>query len=747
MKRPPELLKSFANHVAELAGTEESSYMLRLLQLTGLLQEASAQCGHGSGQADEASAEAPIATNRVGIWERKSEGEKTYFVRSMQKANEWNMWANVGRIAAKGARRRVILIGESVARGYLYDPLFTPAKVLEKVFQAHLGRDELEVVDLARVNLMPQALLEVAESSLVLEPDAVVILAGNNWGLGFGTDLEDPDDLRCVAAVSRNRGVAGLKQFAEEHLQLKARQLVDRIASRCAAKGVPLVWVVPEFNLKDWRDPEMNAPYLDHDANREWIILWGQARSAFESGDIAGASDRAARMVALDGGVAVAGFYILADCCLHSADLEGARRYLEQARDSLIWDNSGYVPARSYSIVQDTLRQEAIRHGNGLVDLPLVFAEHLRGELPDRRLFVDHCHLTSEGIRVAMAAAGACLLRLFRDEPISWRELTDERIAPPAEVEAEAAFLAAVRNAHWWQAPELVEAFCLRAVEYSPKAARLMVSFGELQTYRAPMLMSRPAAEFSEGGTGLTQFYTVQYGKQLIDNVLLGAFETSLRKLGIGGLERLERLRREQHSVAVKDSDLLDYYYCSASRQPYELMWSFVKQGRSPLLMTRSDYYKAYGRESRFVFVAESDCLVWLSLTCRIPKGGPAESAIEIRINNQSLGTIVIGRQWESLRIFVGSQELRDGLNEVTIRWPLPEFPNEDEFRALLAHQVDQGIYPDFYPVFGEIHSFLASDERRMQASDLREADEIVEAACPNVLKTGSRSLSEWLGK
>lgn len=714
MERPPELLKSFANHLAQLATSDGRSHLIRLLQLTGLFAGTSVpyrqsrRSGVNNGLAEQVA-----DLDRVGIWERKVRDEKSYFVRSMERANEWNMWANEGRIDPKGAKRRVVLIGESVARGYLYDPLFTPAKVLEKILQSRLGPGEIEVVDLARLSLLQGELLELVNSALKLEPDALVIFAGNNWGLGFSSDLENPDHVRSVSTVSREQGVAGLKRFAEERLKLDIKQLVETIASLYQSKGIPLVWIIPEFNLRDWRDAETNAPYLKSGANREWIALWQDARNALQRDDVVTASELAKRMVELDQDVTVAGLYILAECSQRSGDRDAVRRYLERARDALIWDNSGYVPSRSYTVVQETLREEAKKHGNGLVDLPQVFNEYLEGDLPDRRLFVDHCHLTSDGILVSMAMAGASVLRVLTGTDEPWRALADKRIAPTREVEAEAAFLAAVHNAHWWQAPDLVEYFCLRAVQSSQKIARMITTFSEMQTQRPPMLMSRSAEQFSELGAGLIQSYTIQYSKQLLDAPFLDAIETSLKKLGIDIRERIERFQREQHSVARKDNNLLDYYYCSASRQPRELMWAFAVQGMSPLLRMRSDYYKAYWLESHFVFVGEADCPAELRLACRLPKRGCAEGAIMINVNGKHLGEIVIDRTWGTWHITVGEDLVRDGLNEVTIRWPLPAFPNEEALAAMFDHLVDEGIYPDLYPVFGEIHSFVASDARK----------------------------------
>ena len=256
----------------------------------------------------------------------------------------------------------------------------------------------------------------------------------------------------------------------------------------------------------------------------------------------------------------------------------------------------------------------------------------------------------------------------------------------------------------------------MQAVQNSPKVARMMTTFSELQTHRPPMLMSRSAEQFSELGAGLIQFYTIQYSKQLLDDVLLDAIDRSLMKLGIEDRQRLEQLQQQEHSVAYKVNNLLDYYYCSASRQPRELMWAFAVQGMSPLLRMRSDYYKAYGLESRFVFVGESGCPVGLRLTCRLPGRVQGEAVATVKVNGATIGEIAVERNWGTWHIAIDEELVRNGLNEVIIAWPVPNFPDEAELAEMFDHLVDEGIYPDFYPVLGEIHSFVATGEQKKAA-------------------------------
>ena len=110
----------------------------------------------------------------VGLWEPKIANGKVAFVRRMDAMAEWTYWADVARIEPKGEKLRVLLIGESVARGYLYDPVFNPALALQMILEAQFGEGQVEVIDLARTNLGFQV-LELALSALQMEPDVAIV--------------------------------------------------------------------------------------------------------------------------------------------------------------------------------------------------------------------------------------------------------------------------------------------------------------------------------------------------------------------------------------------------------------------------------------------------------------------------------------------------------------------------------------------------------------------------------------------
>jgi len=274
MERPPDVLKSFADRIARTAVANDASQLVQLLQVSGLMG--------GDGSLEDVQSLADTASDfhyaktstiwhegDVGIWEPRIEGGKSVFVRRLDTIEEWVHWANIGRIEAKGSKRRVLFMGESVARGYLYDPDFNPGMALQMILDRQFGEGEIEVIDLARTNLGFQ-IRDLAISARQLEPDIAIIFAGNNW---CNTAPTFSDVVRIDNALA-SEGMAGVKRVSEEYIEQTGTGVVRDIALAYKEQGIPLVWIIPEFNLGDWRDPVTNAPYLPDDLNVEWLNLY-----------------------------------------------------------------------------------------------------------------------------------------------------------------------------------------------------------------------------------------------------------------------------------------------------------------------------------------------------------------------------------------------------------------------------------------------------------------------------------------
>ena len=710
MERPPESLKSFAARIAQAAGSAETDELVRMLRLSGLTEESA---GTNATAIDipitflvSEPGVPPKQSSHIGIWERREENGKICFVRRLDAMDTWQFWANTGRIEAKGSKRRVLFMGESVARGYLYDPSFTPALALQMILDEQFGKDQVEVIDLARTNLGYEV-RDLALAALQLDPDFAIVFAGNNWGFSLPafTDIADIDE-----AITMS-GMIGVKRVCDQYIARAVRSIVTEIAAEYENAGIPLVWIVPEFNLADWREPFTNAPYLPDNRNREWITTLKQARQALDNCDTATAEQLAKRVVEIDGGLCAAGYYILAECRQLANDSESQRKYLELARDAQSWDSSiSFIP-RPYTISQQILREELPRYDVQIVDLPALFRQYLNGEVPGVRLFVDYCHLTSEGIRISMGAAASCVLRALKGTEQPWYTLVDEHIAPSREIEAEASFLAAIHTAHRYQRYEMVHHFCARALKYSSHIAEIMLNYMDLQVLnKAPLRMSEAEQQIFQLGSPLIHRYLFQKNNEKwLDKLLLTAMADALEECGIPAHERLARLYLKEHSTTVGQTNLLHPFYQQSAGQPHELeglMWPTTRVNYDP------QFFRAYWPDSKFVFVGEAGLPVNLSLTCRLPKLSRDEGTISVDCNGGPQVEMIINKEWSSWDITIPGEVVREGVNEIEVHWPMPEFRTSEALGEVTS-QLCQKRYPEYYPVFGEIHSFTASDGRQ----------------------------------
>ena len=700
MTRPPEHLKPLANRLAELAASSDGTRLMQLLHETGLL-----------GAQEEV--EPPQESGRIGIWEPKSKAGRVSYVRSLDSIADWPRWANIARIEPKHTRWRILFFGESVARGYLLEPFYTPAMVLQSLLEGLLGKGSVEVVDLARTD-MGTEIKDLARSAAALDPDGIVIFAGNNWR---AVDLIAEDRRPEVDLVLRHGSIVELKRFAQDCVRSRARSVVQEVRDFYSARQVPVIWAIPEFNLGDWQDWRTNAPHLSGSANIEWLGCCEKAEEALARGDFASAELLAQQMLELDQETNSYTLAILARCRLHAADMSGARQYLERASDARIWDWSQPLSPRCLAVSREEIKAQGQSGTSSVVDLPELYCEYLGGTLPDRRLFLDYCHLTVEGIKLSMAGVAARLAIPLSGRVIDWRTLLADAPAPSAAVEAEGALLAAVHNAHWFQPQPVVEYFCSRALQLSPHTAEIMARFIELQTTATPALLSQPAERLSELGGQAAQYLLGRYNIQQLDAVLLTSMACALEKAGHSAHVVLRQHWVSAHDASERLTNLLDFYYLSSAGQPPELFWARRDAWRTspappPEKSLRefvtADYYRAYWIESTFVFAARADRSVQFDITCRIPDANGIPETIKVFVNEKPVADLPGERPWRKHTMQVQSCALHEGLNYLRIRWPLRDSDQRAKLSAAADLLVHHPVQP-LFQVFGEIHSLTAS--------------------------------------
>jgi hypothetical protein len=332
--------------------------------------------------------------------------------------------------------------------------------------------------------------------------------------------------------------------------------------------------------------------------------------------------------------------------------------------------------------VQEVLREKAAEHGFVLVDLPRVFERALDGDLPDRRFFLDYCHLTVEGMRVAMAEVAA---RLDRDPSLGAQAVNPED-------EAIAHFLAAIHNAHYGQSDEIVRHHCARALALSSTVADQMLAFVDSQLRPAERWMCTSFERLSRPPAVRRYLAAVdpRVMAKLADFGLVEAIVDALEEAGVAARAHVAALVADE-GTAGRLVDLLT---------PRLRATTFRERSGHSLGPERA-YVQSFDTVSTFALPRADAGSIRCSLTCRLPGG---EGVVTVRMNGVPVRTVAAGRKWTTV---VLTLPVDRGVNRIELEWPL--LPPRADSLERAARRLESGVYPDVLPAFGEIHAFTAS--------------------------------------
>jgi hypothetical protein len=611
-----------------------------------------------------------------------------------------------------GGRRRICLLGESAAAGFFYAPLLTPAKLLERQLAAcgAAGAGTWEVVDLAQAGMQLAGLIDGTAAALRMEPDVVVVFAGNNWlGLGaqpFDHADGDLDRFQEYADAVERWGPGAFRRLGDEAMRARARQAVDRLAALAAAAQTPLVFVVPAANLVDFENCQP-VFWLAADGVARWHGLYRRAVEGLRQGDLEAAAAAAREMLDLDGGDCATGHRLLASALLAQGRSGEAHAPLAAHFDASCWDAQFGRGSSAPAPVREELLAGCRRHGVPCVDLPSVFAELTGSPLTDRRLFLDHCHLTAEGMHVAMAAVSVEVLRAGGAAvPGSWRELA---AMPEPELPTPLAALsrlhAALYNAHMnrpvagGQAP-IAEALMEEALAAACGAGESMRDYMKA--------MAAPGRAFLTAACERNQrsAYPLQPLAWLPSDLGIDALEPMARVLerrGAVGAEELDRILLEHHAVDNGRRDIAAPRY---REQEPGASGTYALRQQPPAI------FRALWPASTFFLVTAGGRDLHLDITLRLPTFGPSRAprgeTVEVSVNGSPAGAVQATERWSRQALRVEPRSLRRGLNRVSLSWPLPRGAGDAAIHTAVE-RLRQGLPAEIYPVFGEVFSLFAS--------------------------------------
>ncbi len=606
----------------------------------------------------------------VGIWRPAEVGGAAAFVRPPPGPfGDHHAAREVIPAAKPPGTRRVCWFGESAAAGYLYAPHVTPARML----QQYLG-DTWDVVDLARTNETLDGLAAaVAAAAHRLDPDVLVVFTGNNWNL-----LETPEvspyypsaaGRTEYAAALREAGLAGPIELAGRRRLRRAGEALAALA----AHGLPVVLVVPEANAADW-EARQPVPWLPGGGTAAWHRHHGAAVAALAKGDEGAAREAAERMLDIDGGLTPAPFRILA-----ATGVPGAAE-AEVAADHYATMCFLGSP-RAAPVDQEVQRRAARRHGFRLVDLPAVFRRH--EPLPGRQLFLDYCHLTAAGMRLAVAAVAA---------EVAGRDVASVDVAVAPAVEATARLGAAIHAAHRHlpvdPRNDAVARSLRAALAADPSVAGAMLDVAAARAAPVPEVLT-PAQQrnlASPHRLGYAHGWRFDH----LDAVLLEAMA--------GLLGRDVDAALAPRAVGERPVELV---------RPSACLWEpsarFHHEVTPFADVTVPVFLRCPWPAASLAFVAAAPADHAVEVTARLPGYGAPGQATLI-VNGKRLGRLPIGRAWSSASRRVPAAAVRPGLNRLDVWWPeLP--PVGDEQLAGVVDRLERGLPADLHPVFGELWS------------------------------------------
>jgi hypothetical protein len=654
----------------------------------------------------------------ISIWQPRVEAGELYFVRPAPEAFG-DHYAVRERIPAQREKnqRRICFFGESVAAGYLYAPRLTPAGLLALQLAEITADGNYEIVDLARTNETLASLVDTIDAAMQLKPDLVVIFGGNNWNL-----LETPEMSPFFPSAGgrkrygmalkkglRDGGLTGVVEMAARERLEKAGEALTRIAELTNGAGIPVILVIPEVNLADW---EVRQPvtWLPGDGTPHWYRLCWQALRALRGGQWEKAFSIADQMLALDRGLNPTTFRILAEVHRALGHSKRARLACRAEVDSDHYATLCFLSApRATSMDQEIQRRAAAHHGFTMVDLPDIFDRYSGGKLPGRRLFLDYCHLTAEGIRVAMAAVTAAVLSLVNEEAVllSWEELVERlpavHLAP--EVEATAYFGAAIHTAHrllpLTSDRTMLDYWCRMALDASPGVETAMLDLVAARCAPGPAVLTS-AQQRNYASPYRLEF---QHGWRYdhLDLVLIEAICQALEDAGSTGPASIRRMLLAKLAVGPKATDLINPpgYLMEPLARFYPETVTFADLSERATL-------RCPWPETVLGFVTHGDQDVVIEVSARLPAiegfDEQAGRVLAVSVNGRVSETTPVGARWRVFRWPVASTALRSGINRLSLEWPaLP--PAGTEMMEAAISRLLEGREADIHPVFGELFS------------------------------------------
>lgn len=634
-------------------------------------------------------------SGHIGIFKPKTVDGEIIYERDVSYIDRWTFFAEITAIKQKKDRKRIVLLGESVARGFLLEPEYTPALVLNKLLNANSSDDKFEVVDLAESNISMKNIKSRYEQCLDLEPDLVVILAGNNWYIDYLEEISNNKELlgKLQAELKKVDNFGEIKPQLEKVLENLVIDFLTFVSQKMKEHNFPVIMAIPEFNLLDCRSTpgERNATYLYDDGIKKWTEAFNEAQKGRMENDINRLATNAQRMIDIDPSHPL-GYEMLADVKIEQQNYESARELLELGRDTAIFCRSNSKP-RTLQITRKTILEYAPKLEIDTLDIPEVFKRHLNGKIPGKDLFLDYCHFSVEGIQVAMEPLADQILTRTKNQ--NQKILKASTIKPSKRTVALGYLFGAIHNEHWGQSYDLHKHHCKKALEASKEVTKTMVYYCDMMSRKTPNNLTKSlemiAIENLQGDRYGSAFMHPKYMK-IMEIDLVNAMVDTLKRNGINLSKFIKKLRKKEHGVDNRRINLLSPFYYATSYDEFQGIISAFFQARNTV--------------STFYIVASEGVSIDLFISFRVPGSESTGGRVEFLFNGSKVADLGAQSTWDNKELTIPGEHCKDGINELVISWPLPEKLDKP---GSLELRPSSSPFNSMYYVFGEISHFKAT--------------------------------------
>ena len=345
----------------------------------------------------------------IGIWNIEKTQDGFNFYRNESKQEDWHRWVNRQTINISSKNKKILVLGESVARGFFYDPSYNLAMALKNSIHNILPDSHaFDVIDLANNGLTLSDLSIQLDWIELINPDIVIIVAGNNFLIG---EYLIHSDLSNLQEKFDREGWQGAKKWEHETIKKYVKELIlNKLLDIEKNSKTTIIFCIPcpNFQTWDWKG-EFSYPLTNNVVKiNDWIT-----------------SQQLNQQQKFD-------YKYFNRLSLFRRFIPGCPFYLKQFIKNNI---------QQYSTIK-------------IIDLYDLF----QSGKPQQDFFLDYCHLNSKGFSKLIKKIINVIFQL---------SIVDNQIDKPHNnLEAEAHFIAAIHHSRYGQPYYQINNLLEKAVEF-----------------------------------------------------------------------------------------------------------------------------------------------------------------------------------------------------------------------------------------------------------------------------------------